>query len=385
MRYYLAIMALTWMSLGVLCILVHENDRMTPEKRRLCYIAYGIIGVSSVAEVTGVLLDGVQGAPSWLLYATKWVDYTLTPWASGAIVAQMGLHNRWNKILNGLLVANTLFQAAAFVGGWMITVDANNHYEHGPMYMAYTFVYVVVLLITLIQFSIYGRSYRKQNRASLYAIVALIIVGIALQELLGSEVRVAYLALSMGVTFLFIHNAEFFQLKQDKSMAEQREQLMTDTLTGTLSRYAYSCDLRTLEAEGVPQDLAVFSIDVNGLKDINDTRGHAAGDELIRGAATCIQNAFGSFGRTYRTGGDEFVVLANMGKSGADETLRSLEHDTRSWKGTLVPEVNLAAGYALACDYPELVPERLVTQADKAMYAAKSAYYRASGKDRRRA
>ncbi|MBR5705734.1 MAG: diguanylate cyclase, partial [Deltaproteobacteria bacterium] len=69
--------------------------------------------------------------------------------------------------------------------------------------------------------------------------------------------------------------------------------------------------MKALDSEGAPpEDLAVFSIDVNGLKTVNDSLGHDAGDELIRGAADCISAAFGQTGKCYRTGGDEFVVLA---------------------------------------------------------------------------
>lgn len=49
--------------------------------------------------------------------------------------------------------------------------------------------------------------------------------------------------------------------------------------------------------------------DLNGLKGANDTLGHAAGNELIRGAADCLRAAFGAFGDIYRIGGDEFAAI----------------------------------------------------------------------------
>ena len=52
-----------------------------------------------------------------------------------------------------------------------------------------------------------------------------------------------------------------------------------------------------------------ISIDLNGLKRVNDTYGHVAGDELIRAAADCMKNSFNEYGKIYRIGGDEFAVI----------------------------------------------------------------------------
>ena len=167
-------------------------------------------------------------------------------------------------------------------------------------------------------------------------------------------------------------------------MEEQRALLMVDDLTGIGSRRAYSDELKGFDEQGVPADLAVFCMDVNGLKEANDTLGHATGDELIRAAAACVKDVFASFGNCYRTGGDEFVVLAHMDKAQADEALVELERRAKTWRGHDGVELNFASGYALAADWPDATPEGLVMRADHAMYDAKEAYYRQEGRDRRR-
>ncbi len=50
-------------------------------------------------------------------------------------------------------------------------------------------------------------------------------------------------------------------------------------------------------------------MDINGLKCINDSLGHAAGDELICAAADCMKECFQNYGNVYRIGGDEFVII----------------------------------------------------------------------------
>ena len=369
--------------MGVLCILLWENSWIPKEDKRHFYLTYGIIALAALAEWTGIQLNGNESFPKWVLAAVKCADYVLTPLAGGALAAQMKLRNRWQTALITVLAANTLFQIVACFNRWMLVIDDQNHYSHGPLYTVYILVYLLVIILMAAQFLSYGRSYHRQNRASLYSVLLLVIVGIGIQEVLGSEYRTAYIALTMGVTLMFIHYSEFYQMHADEHIRRQYTQLMTDALTGVLSRHAYMSALqRYADSAGIPDDLAAFSIDINGLKTVNDTIGHEAGDELIIGAARCIENVF-TGGECFRTGGDEFIVLTRMGKEQADAALLRLEQEAASWAGNLVKSLNLAAGYALVGEHPGITAEKLVIEADHAMYARKAAYYRESGHDRR--
>lgn len=383
MTYYTIVMFLTWMALAVLAELVRENNRMKAGRRRLCYAEFALIGAAGFAEWLSVALGYVEGLPGWPILLAKWADYVLTPLAGGAITWQLRIHNRWERALNIILVFNMVFQTLAFATGQMIVLDEHNHYSHTGLHTTYVAVYAAVFIITAIQFALYGRAFERQNRGSLYMTVALAMAGIALQELLGGEVRVAYLSLTLGVALLYIRNGEFFQLTQDESMEAQRALLMIDDLTGVGSRRAYSEALEELAAQGVPDGLVAFCIDINGLKEANDTLGHSAGDELIRAAADCIRSVFSSKGGCFRTGGDEFVVLAPMGRAQADDAMTTLEREAAAWRGSLGQELRLACGYALTADWPGVTPEGLVMQADRAMYEAKEAFYRQAGNDRR--
>ena len=371
------------MALGVLCILLWENSWIPKEDKRHFYLTYGIIALAALAEWTGIQLNGNESFPKWVLAGVKCADYVLTPLAGGALASQMKLRNRWQTALFAVLAANTLFQIVACFNGWMLVIDDQNHYSHGPLYTVYILVYLLVIILMAAQFLSFGRSYRRQNRASLYSVLLLVIVGIGIQELLGSEYRTAYISLTLGVTLMFIHYSEFYQMHADEHIRQQYTELMTDALTGVLSRHAYMKALeRYADPAEIPGDLAAFSIDINGLKTVNDTIGHEAGDELITGAARCIAKVF-TGGECFRTGGDEFIVLTRMEKEQADAALLRLEQETASWTGKLVKSLNLAAGYALVGEHPGITAEKLVIEADHAMYARKAAYYRESGHDRR--
>ena len=85
----------------------------------------------------------------------------------------------------------------------------------------------------------------------------------------------------------------------------------TDSLTGVRNKHAYSENEAVLNEQirnGEIEKLAVAVCDINGLKKVNDTQGHAAGDQLIKDACALICEYF-THGAVFRTGGDEFVVI----------------------------------------------------------------------------
>ena len=83
------------------------------------------------------------------------------------------------------------------------------------------------------------------------------------------------------------------------------QQTKKDSLTGLLNRHAYHADV----LKNPEEITALISIDMNGLKVLNDTQGHAAGDEALVTLALCFHRALKSRQFGYRIGGDEFVIL----------------------------------------------------------------------------
>ena len=383
LKYYTAISVIVWLALLILCTLVYENDRINTRKRKIFYLTYVLIFIASLAEWVGVYISGIMGVPAVCLRIVKCIDYILTPIAGAALVGQMRLRNVWTKILNVVILFNTLIQLVSFFTGWMTIVDEKHYYHHGPLYNIYIGEYVIVLLLVIILFLNYGKNFRKQNRLSIYLVMVFMLVGIIMQEGLGKDVRTAYLAMTIGATLMFIHSTEYSQQKKDDELLEQRIQIKTDALTGLLSRYAYNNALDKYTTD-MPESLVAFSIDINGLKRVNDTLGHEAGDELICGAAACIKNVFDEVGSCYRTGGDEFIVLASMSKKEAVKCVQDIEKLTKNWTGSLVDSLALSVGYAVLEEHKDCNCSELIQVADKQMYMAKDEYYRTTKIDRRK-
>ncbi|MBQ8095022.1 MAG: GGDEF domain-containing protein [Clostridia bacterium] len=385
-NYYTILIVLSWMTLGILCILVQENTWISKEDKRRFYMTYVIIALSAFGEWCGILLNGKEQYPSWILMIVKCIDYILTPFAGAALVSQMKLNNRLSKLLSIVLLFNTVFQLLGFFTHWAIVIDSHHYYSHGPLYSVYIAVYLLVILLTSAEFFQYGLSYQRQNQASLYAVLLLVITGISVQELLADRYRTAYIALTIGAALMFIHYSEFYQMSAEAHIQEQQTQLMKDALSGTFSRHAYMKALEEYrDVVPLPDDLTVFTFDINGLKAVNDSIGHEAGDELIIGAARCIENVIDTAGQCFRTGGDEFVVLAHMEKQQAEALLTRLEEESTHWVGKNIGSVSISGGFAHACDYQGFTIEKLIREADQAMYAAKAQYYKQHGNDRRAA
>ena len=382
--YYSSIILISWMTLGVLIILVWENNRIKKSDKKIFYISYLLIAISALAELVGLKINGNVNVPAWVIVLVKAMDYIHTPLAGGAIVAQLQIRNKFSKVLQGILGLNIVFQIVSIFTGWMVTVDANHYYSHGPLYVFYMVEYFTILVIVIIQFILYGLKFSKHNRLSLYGVLVLVIAGIGIQELFGKDFRTAYITLSVGATLLFIHYSEYSQLRSDKKIQEQSVLITTDSLTGAKSRYAYSQKLNEYDAmPKLPDDLTVFLIDIDGLKRTNDTLGHDAGDELIRGSAECIEKTFKDYGCVYRIGGDEFVVFAQMDRAQAEKLIPKLNERAAAWKGKEVKTISLSSGFAIASEFPGLSCEQLANEADEEMYKAKSDYYRVTGFKRR--
>jgi diguanylate cyclase (GGDEF)-like protein len=118
---------------------------------------------------------------------------------------------------------------------------------------------------------------------------------------------------------------------------------------------------------------ALLLLDVDGLKRVNDSFGHAAGDELLVGVADAIRAATRSVDVAARIGGDEFCVLAPQQTASRATVLgERLATGIEEIEAADGSHVGVSIG-VVACPEHATEPERLLELADVAMYAAKAA------------
>ena len=168
--------------------------------------------------------------------------------------------------------------------------------------------------------------------------------------------------------------------RQEEMLVKRAE---TDEMTGLLNRRAYEEDIYEHNDTPSEDDFVYVSIDVNGLKVVNDTRGHMAGDELLIGACECMKKCLEPYGKLYRIGGDEFVAILYTGKYKTKEILEDFEEALDNWSGELVDHVSVSFGCASKEELPEYSVRQLGALAEQRMYEAKDEHYRKEGVDRR--
>lgn len=140
----------------------------------------------------------------------------------------------------------------------------------------------------------------------------------------------------------------------------------TDKLTGAANRNALT---RDIELFRVGVSLAILFADLNGMKEINDTEGHEAGDRLLINCCNAIREVFPP-DSLYRIGGDEFlVILSGVQKGEFDEKTQLLRENFKKH------EIQVAIGAVFADSYQRNFDE-LKSQADDLMYKDKKSSYK---------
>ena len=152
-----------------------------------------------------------------------------------------------------------------------------------------------------------------------------------------SLVMVALFALAMGMMMSNYRIMRNRQEQIDRALNQAKEVAYTDPLTGVKSKNAYVeyvQDVNRQIESGELGEFAVVVCDVNGLKYINDTFGHKAGDDYIRAACRIVCAHF-EHSPVFRIGGDEFVaVLKGNDYECRDEILRAFNEEVEQNIGT---------------------------------------------------
>ncbi len=151
------------------------------------------------------------------------------------------------------------------------------------------------------------------------------------------------------------------------------ERATKDSLTGLANRTSFLEALQVTLTDRRIHRSAVFMLDLDGFKPVNDTLGHAAGDDLLRQVARRLFVAMRTSDVVARLGGDEFaILLPNTDAQGADVAARKVLTELAQPFTVAGRRVRVAGsvGIALTPDHG-LTVEELLERADLAMYCAK--------------
>lgn len=164
----------------------------------------------------------------------------------------------------------------------------------------------------------------------------------------------------------------------ERTIGTLRHQATRDALTGLFNRrfldtYLPQVVRRCLEQK---HDVTLVMADLDHFKSLNDTLGHAAGDELLRVVGQLIRSTVRGEDAPFRIGGDEFLIImpastVEHGRALSERLSSLVDALGRTYK--LANRPRLSFGVACLTDLADASPAGLMSRADQALYACKRA------------
>ncbi|MBE5876330.1 MAG: GGDEF domain-containing protein [Lachnospiraceae bacterium] len=243
-----------------------------------------------------------------------------------------------------------------------------------------SFAVIIFCIISVLTYSfhLYRKSYNKQK--ILFHMISLMLFFI----FCGIDIAVYYLSgwsssilgrIGIAIYIIILGYDTIRDSAKLMKMGEQaavyHQLAFSDNMTGLGNRTAYNHDFSHYSI--APEGVAIIDFDLNGLKQVNDQHGHQAGDHYIMLAADMIAKNFNKLGKTYRVGGDEFVVIvADCESISFEPYFDALHNDMAKYnKRTSQFPIHIAYGMAIYSATMDRSLEDTYGRADKAMYQNK--------------
>lgn len=270
-----------------------------------------------LSDTAAVLLEGT-GAPSgwsYLADAVYFICSVLCPYEwMRYVIFELGApvsgQRRAFSAVPALLVA-ALAVLAPFTG-WLFRIGAENAYARGPLYPVQpvvSFAYLVFSSVVCLRAGKRAVTHDVRRKAAVLGMFVYFPLIAMLLDIVTDGVPFVCPVTTIALTFVYI--------------SLQRHAVTKDALTGVNNRYELQ---RYMDAQRSDRDgnLWIFMIDIDDFKRINDTEGHAAGDEALKCAAGAMSRLAGERDFFFaRYGGDEFAAVAECRDEHEAETLRN--------------------------------------------------------------
>ncbi len=184
-------------------------------------------------------------------------------------------------------------------------------------------------------------------------------------------------ALGFGMVIVILERflADFKTANEKLEDAHKRLEglVHTDPLTAAFNRHAFYGFMKKRDEESTSTSGCVGFFDIDGLKDINDTYGHAAGDHAIRIVARAIREMIRAEDLMYRWGGDEFfVIMVSMDAGMAELRMRRLDELLYGVRLEDLPEpINIGVSCGFTNFEDSTMLEKAIKDSDSEMYRRK--------------
>ena len=297
----------------------------------------------------------------------SWLDAGMGGCSAGALAAALGA--RGSVIVAAAGVAGALALSRWRPGGRLLV---------GAAGLALLGAGVVIVAVPLLVGAMWWREPGTEPGPAFSWIVLGAILGFVLVALglltVGQFVRIGALAVGLATGTVLVGMARAATTVRER-LRESEHEAVTDALTGLGNRRHLldRLDAKIAEAQSSGVRLALLLIDLDGFKELNDTLGHYAGDEVLRQIGPRLRALLRHDDLLARLGGDEFAVAHEPGdEAGASAAaLRLRAALERSFQiGDVSVHVDASVGIALFPDHAR-DGAGLLQRADVAMYEAK--------------
>jgi diguanylate cyclase (GGDEF)-like protein len=188
------------------------------------------------------------------------------------------------------------------------------------------------------------------------------------------DVSLPLLAAIVGIALAALLGSLIFVWSRNERMQELEREAGQDPLTGLKNRRRFEQELQVAMARGRREGTtgALLMLDLDHFKQVNDSHGHPAGDQLIREIAEVLRNRSRESDVLARLGGDEFaVVLPRCSPAEARVVAEAIAQAIRQHEPPEIESLTASVGVAIFGDHPRTSIGSVVSEADTAMYAAK--------------
>ena len=264
-------------------------------------------------------------------------------------------------------------------GFWVLGIIATS-----PLYFgdAERLALITLVLIPLIMGSVSGATASLIGALSVVLVYCAVLVSAHLQQREISNAAIAlasYSSMSAVLCGILVSHFQRHTEAEAKKLSEDNARVhaiaMTDSLTSCRNRRAFQTDMDQIANNaGSAARPALFIMDLDRFKQINDTFGHDVGDEVLRTFSTRLRAAVPSHARVYRLGGDEFAILYPHEPN--QDVLEQIADDIKALSHDAIPtdagdvDFDASIGIALS-DGSQTSNDQLYRQADNAAFAAK--------------
>ncbi len=358
--------------------LLYTSDELAREQFRalskLIPVMYSILLINSlfmafaVWEGAGALLTfsfPAVAAPLMVLRLVMWRKRAKSNHELPIAVIRKTL---WGNVAAAAIMAILL-------GTWAVAIIS----AAPPEYYSYIPLFTILSMITCSYClkALPAATHAVIITGTFYIVIAMVMTGDAMMISMAANMTV--------ITGLIVYmvSLEFNQLRhlvdsRSKMIAQRSDAQRLanrDPLTDMPNRRAFLDALHLQKNSSPGAQVAVVMIDMNGFKPINDTYGHAAGDQILVNMGKCLTAIVGKSGIVARLGGDEFAVLFTNDED-AVWVYQCVEQMVQEIHKPVIlgqHEVRMGAAFGIAHEpYIPDDPMVLIQQADIALYEAKS-------------